>query len=265
MKSKTIQMRRSTITKLAETFPTLASINRKDVRKWTRDLRATGLAPATIQRMASDARTWYLWLVDDKEAVPEGEPFNRLGLKVKGLKREHWEDAELVALHKAAKAPLDDLIQLAMFSGARLAELTSLRVEDVKPDRFQIREGKTKSAERDVPIHPKVKKTFIRLKRDKAKTDYVLAIGGKNRSDTMSKAFQRLRKAQGQTDPAKVFHSIRHTVVTKLRRAEVDNRIIQQIIGHSDGSVTGGYGAGFTSEKCAAALAQLKYSKIGVK
>ena len=92
-----------------------------------------------------------------------------------------------------------------------------------------------------------------------------MAIGGKNRSDTMSKAFQRLRKDQGHTDPAKVFHSIRHTVVTKLRRAEVDNRIIQQIIGHSDGSVTGGYGAGFMIEDCAAALAQLKYTSVGAE
>lgn len=32
------------------------------------------------------------------------------------------------------------------------------------------------------------------------------------------------------------------------------------LIGHSDGSVTGGYGGGFEIEECAAALAQLKYA-----
>ena len=256
---KTAAMRRSTVTKLAETFPTLGSINRKDVRKWTRDMLASGLAPATVQRMASDARTWYLWLVDE-DVVAEGEPFNRLGLKVKGgHKREHWEDAELLALHKAAKAPLKDLIELDMYSGARLAELVNLKVEDVKADHFKIREAKSESGVRSVPIHPKVRKTFARL-IEKSKDGYLLAIGGKNRSDTMSKAFQRLRKDQGHTDPAKVFHSIRHTVVTKLRRAKIDNRIIQQIIGHSDGSVTGGYGGGFEIEECAKALSKLKYA-----
>ena len=53
---KTVAMRRATLSKLAETFPMIKDINRKAVRQWINDLLASGLNPATVQRMASD---WY--------------------------------------------------------------------------------------------------------------------------------------------------------------------------------------------------------------
>ncbi|MCZ6839680.1 MAG: hypothetical protein O7G13_10430, partial [Alphaproteobacteria bacterium] len=124
VKPKTAAMRRSTLARLAESFPMLSDINRQAVRKWIADLVASDLAPATVQRMASDARIWYRYLVDT-EVVPESEPFDRLGLKVPRSARAPWPPSDLIKLHRAAEAKdqtLADLIALSMYSGARLGE-----------------------------------------------------------------------------------------------------------------------------------------------
>ena len=82
VKDKTAKMRRATIGRLAEKFPMLRDVSRKEVRRWVTEL-TDELKPATVQRMMSDCRTYWAYLATI-EAVPEDStPFNGLGLKVK--------------------------------------------------------------------------------------------------------------------------------------------------------------------------------------
>ena len=86
VKDKTAKMRRATIGRLAEKFPMMNDVSRKEVRRWVTEL-IEQLKPATVQRMMSDCRTYWSYL-ETIEAVPEDSaPFDRLRLKVKRLSR----------------------------------------------------------------------------------------------------------------------------------------------------------------------------------
>ena len=102
IKDKTAKMRRSTIGRLADKFPMLNDVSRKEVRRWVTELMAE-LKPATVQRMMSDCRTYWAYL-ETIEAVPEDSaPFDRLGLKDEGSSWLPYTPEEAVQLLKAAQ------------------------------------------------------------------------------------------------------------------------------------------------------------------
>ncbi len=96
-----------------------------------------------------------------------------------------------------------------------------------------------------------------------SKDGYILSgITGRHRVDTMSKAFQRLRKKLGYTDKRQVFHSIRNTVITMLERAGVPEGTVQDLIGHERSTLAGStYSGKSTLEMRRDALAKLVYPK----
>ena len=58
---------------------------------------------------------------------------------------------------------LAELILLGMYTGCRINELCSLKLEDVGPDYFQIQTGKTEASTRRLPIHSDIKQLVERL------------------------------------------------------------------------------------------------------
>ena len=264
---RTAKMRRSTIERLAAKFTHLRDISRKEVRRWATELMVEDerpLKPATVQRMMSDCRTYWKYLETIEVVSEDIAPFDRIGLKVPGGRaRIPWLPEELVKLLRAAEEKdqvLADLIKLAMYSGARLGELVNLQVSDIEADHYRITHSKTEAGVRIVPVHPEVSEAMERLVRDS--TDgYVLSdISGRHRVDTMSKAFQRLRKSAGYADSRQVFHSIRNTVITMLERAGVPESTVQDIVGHERSTLTGSiYSGKSTLEMRKEALARLAY------
>ena len=259
IRPKTIKQRRAAIKRLARTFPHLEDINQEAVRVWTVELLASGLKGGTAHRLASDCRAFYKYLVRTKVVEPS-EPFHALELKLERSERLAWAPEDLVTLHGAAAPPLDDLLALAMHSGARLGELAFLLCEDVTlPKSFRVRESKTPAGRRTVPIHPAVLPIFERLVRDS--TDgYVVPIHRADRSDDMSRAFTKLRRSLGYNDDRLVFRSIRHSVVSMLRAADVPEATVAEITGHRHPTITFGlYSGPLPLEKKAKALAKLRY------
>lgn len=265
VKAKTVSMRRATINRLAEKFPTLRDITRKEVRRWATELLAE-LKSATVQRMMTDCRTYWRYL-ETIEAVPEdSEPFDRLGLKVKNASWLPFEPADVVKLLDGAIAREDnelaDLIRLAMYTGARREELCSLKVASINGDRFDIVDAKTKAGVRTVPIHAELQQVMARL-IDESKDGYVLSGLKANkhevRGDALGKRFTRLKDAMG-FDERHVFHSLRGTVITMLERAGVPEGTVQDIVGHERSTLTGStYSGKSTIEMRRDALARLSY------
>lgn len=263
VKDKTAGMRRATVKRLGDRFPTLQDISRKEVRRWVTDLVAE-LKPATVQRMTSDCRSYWRYLATI-EAVPEDSaPFDRLGLKVKQSSWLPYTPKEAVRLLNAAEGDgqLADVIRLAMYTGARREELCSLKIEHVAKDRFEIVDAKTEAGIRTVPIHRQLVKTIKRLVKD-SKDDYMLSglKPNKNgdRGDALGKRFTRLKTELG-FDDRHVFHSFRGTVITMLERAGVPEGTVQDIIGHDRSTLTGStYSGKSTIEMRRDALAKLRY------
>lgn len=257
--AKSKDMKKSTVTKFAETFPYVQDVKRKEVQRWVNGLvQNDGKKAATVRRALSEVRGYWSYLISI-EVVPEDSlPFEKLILPKDGAKeavrdeRRAFTPSEVVTLLRAAEAKDDpqlaDLIRLGMWTGARLEELCALKVAQVGNGFFEVVDAKSKAGWRRVPVHPKLAPTLARLVEisTKAGDEYVLAGLSRNkygdRSNAIGKRFGRLKDEAG-FGPQHVFHSIRHTVATQWKSARVDVSIAADILGHEhDGMTFGQYG-----------------------
>ncbi|OAN44237.1 hypothetical protein A6A04_21115 [Paramagnetospirillum marisnigri] len=257
--AKSKDMKRSTVLKFAEVFPYVQDVKRKEVQRWVNRLvQEEGRKAATVRRTLSEVRGYWAYLISIEVLPEDSLPFEKLTLPKEGAKeavrdeRKRFSPAEVVMLLRAAEAKGDtqlaDLIRLGMWTGARLEELCSLRVDHVGDGYFEVVDAKSKAGWRRVPVHSKLAPTLDRLvasSRD-AQDRYVMAGLSSNkyedRSNAIGKRFGRLKKEAG-FGPQYVFHSIRHTVATHWKSALIDVSISADILGHEhDGMTYGQYG-----------------------
>ena len=138
---------------------------------------------------------------------------------------------------------------LALYSGARVNEIAQLFVDDIEEiagiwGMHIRRQTKNKSSRRFVPLHPElIRLGFLDYVNDvrQARFEHVfpgLTWGENGPGDVIGDWFNRtyLRKTCGITNPAKVFHSFRHTFATAAERAGIPDGRIAQLTGHSTGS-----------------------------
>lgn len=267
--------KRADIHRLAKQFPNTTDVTRKAVRRWCDTmLQDQGLQRTTVTRMLSGCRVYWSHL-RLHEIVPENSaPFDNLGLPTRatngnnGTRRRALAPEDVVRIRRAAEdarnQQLVDVITMAMFTGARIGELTSLRVEnvDLAGRTFEIASSKTEAGIRTVPIHPALQDTLARLVADSG-DGYVLtglsADQWGNRGGGLAKQFGRVKTRLG-FGKGQDFHSIRKTVITMLTRADVRTTTIQDIVGHERKGMTEGvYYEGATLEAKRDALAKLSY------
>nr|WP_246820900.1 site-specific integrase [Bradyrhizobium iriomotense] len=155
---------------------------------------------------------------------------------------------------------------LALFTGARQAELGSLAANNVQVDaetnvpliyfiseRARGKRLKTEASERVVPVHPEVMRLgFMSYVAARGEADgqdawlfpSVSPDKGRAGIPAWSQWFGRYLRTAGVTNKAKVFHSFRHTVKDALRRGRADHEAREALIGHAQqGTVSWGYGA----------------------
>lgn len=132
------------------------------------------------------------------------------------------------------------IVLMLIYSGCRIGELLDLKKADVniKERWFDITASKTESGIRKVPIAKKVLQYF-RYWYDKSDCEYLLSTpDGKhfeyrNYYDSYWKPF-----VEQMGMPSHRPHDTRHTTVTLLTAAGVDDKIIKKIVGHKGQSVT---------------------------
>ncbi len=264
--------RRSDVKRFAETFPTVQAVNRKEVQRWVTALfNDHRLAPATVRRMLSVMRLYWRYLQSAGAASESEEPFNRIAVAKQTAhngppKREHFEPSDVVNLLKAANdrrdAQLADMIRLAMYSGARLNEITALKVTDVKDGYFEITASKSDAGVRQVPIHSKLRPSIQRLV-DNSCDGYLLsgltATKYGARGNAIGKRFTRLKLDLGYPSTL-VLHSIRKTVATMLEQAGVPEGVAAVLLGHAKKTMSYGlYSGGSSMAMKAAAIEKLTY------
>ena len=187
-----------------------------------------------------------------------------------------------VPVRSRLKHPYQHWVPLiALFTGARLNEICQLHLCDFdESDGVQIirisDEGggkrlKTKAARRLIPVHSKLIEAGL--------LDYVQELRGKGHDrlfpelqegrdgygQIVSKWFARYCSQCGITDPGKVFHSFRHTVIDCLKQSDVSKEKIAALVGHEDDSVTfGRYGKDFLPSVMLPAIEMLKWKEIAI-
>ncbi|MEE9301100.1 MAG: tyrosine-type recombinase/integrase [Alphaproteobacteria bacterium] len=270
---KTQDMQHSDVTRFAHEFQTVQDVSRPEVRRWiARLMNGDGLTPKTVQRILSALRGYWRYLQSIGVAGEDHEPFSKLDVVRQNKRteprsaRQPFEPADVVKLLDAAirrgDESLADLIRLGMWTGCRIEELCALKVADVAGDHFSVGDAKTKAGWRDVPIHPKLAQTMVRLIED-SKAGHVLSGLTINkygdRSNGIGKRFGRL-KSELSFGPQLVFHSIRKTVVTILENAGVPENVVADIVGHEKTTMTYGlYSGGVSLAVKRQALDKLAY------
>ncbi|EPG2331577.1 site-specific integrase [Klebsiella pneumoniae] len=227
----------------------LRDINRTTVTGWLDKLKSEK-APQTIQNYISAlAQIWDLARNRYHDA-PQDNPWRGHGLEAKSSKvsYEVFTHAELAKIFTAldGDTEMQAVTRIGMYSGMRLNEICSLRVENIRRIEgilcFEVTEGKTKSAARIIPIHSLIIDLVEALlqKPHRGFLFYRASITDRadgKRSTWHTQRFTRAkRKALGeQGTERKVYHSLRHEFAQQLDRNQVPEDRIALLMGHERG------------------------------
>ncbi len=130
------------------------------------------------------------------------------------------------------------VILILIFTGLRISELLNLKKENVHLNEryFDVVESKTKAGIRSVPINYKIVPLFhYWMNRD---CDYFICTPDNepfnytNYYDSYWKPFMK------ELNMKHTPHSTRHTFISLLTAAKIDERFIQKIVGHKGQNVT---------------------------
>ncbi len=160
--------------------------------------------------------------------------------KIKHKEKERITDDTIKQISELTKNnEYAQLISILIYSGVRIGELLSLKKCDINiADKyFTIVKSKNNSGLRKVPIADKIL-PFIEYWYNKSNSDYLFTNpkGSKItynyfRDNCWDPIFNNL---SGNFTP----HATRHTTISLLAMAKVDERIIRRIVGHSRVGVT---------------------------
>jgi integrase len=143
---------------------------------------------------------------------------------------------------------------LGLYTGARQGELVMLTPQDLKTEDgvryFNVtstdeREVKNGWSERKIPVHDKLIELglleFVHKMR-RSRTLFPDVTASDNPQAAYSRRFARLLDRLDMADPKLVYHSFRHTFISKMREANVSKEHRMAITGHADEDAHDGYG-----------------------
>jgi integrase len=224
-------------------------------------LVARKVSPRTRNGYAMLLSAIYKCAIRRKKAT--ANPFDGQRIKAASVHYEPFTDQELAILFADAKfetAPAKHKTGTALpwaslisaFTGCRLEEVAQLKAADIKQtDGIWYFEfchdgnGKTKAATRVVPLHHELIDAGLLRYRDALPKGSMLFPGLKSRDSKPGKlgprlggAFNWWRKKLGIVRSGVNFHSFRHTVGDRLRKAGVPEDDRAALLGHEDERIT---------------------------
>jgi integrase len=257
-----------------------------ELSQWGREHpQAPKVSVATVNKQLGAAQAIANWGYDKgfvPDDVPWPDPFRNMRLEEEQSERGSFNVPELQAIFNAPIFTGGDvpvgaqgaagfwLPVVALFTGARQAEIAGLQVSNVQElegvpllyiaaNRRVGKRVKTKASERVVPIHPELLRlglldyvTARTLDGAEAWLFPSVAPDQRRALAAWSKWFgQYLRKPIGVTSPDRVFHSFRHSFQDALRRATPDAELRDALPGRSSRSksVSRDYGAKYMIDR----------------
>ena len=272
--AKTKDMKTSDLKRFASKFPYTDEVTRLQVMDWVEnDLMAEQkLSSATCRRIISACRGYWAYL-ERHHRLSTSQPFEKVVPNAPRKKtkedvqkrRKHFDRGDYIKLLDGSQQgplALSALIQLGAYTGARIEELCSLKLENVTSDRLKIEDAKTSAGIREIPIHEHIKELVIQLKKDSTDgyliSDLTLNKYG-DRSNATGKRFGRLKGKLGY-GPDYVFHSLRKGVATQLETAGIPENVTARLLGHDFHTMSYGlYSGGVSFEVLAKALCRIDW------
>ena len=200
-----------------EALPPAKSVTRQEVQAWVNGLSRRFNAD-TIKKMLSAIRASL-----KQSAIPT-DPFDKISVRSKkrAVKRKEWTDQEIAALLTACHQPwLRDAILIAAHTGARQGVLPLLTY-DPSADTITFPAAKREEEARTLPCPDAIRPAVLRWLEEERS------------SNSISNEFTKLKKRVVGDDPdrKKVFHSFRHTALSRLMESGVDRVVAMYLAGH---------------------------------
>ncbi len=222
--------------------------------QWKNHEMNKGAGASRINKRLGYLNDFFNWCIGNGHSQHQQSPVEGLLISTKGKlkkKQEHWksfEDTDLKAIYgkgylEACPKPDHYWIPIvALYSGARLNEIAGLPIQNVRlidgVHAMEITDTKTSKVGRVVPVH----QTLIEL----GFWDYVEHVrtvgaerlfphtvdGNNGHGKNAARQFANWLDKLGITDPYKVFHSTRSTLITRLHTADANPAHAMQITGH---------------------------------
>lgn len=217
------------------------------------------IAPATVKKYLDCYKSLFGWCMN--ECYIDRNPFQTIKGRV-ALKKPDEERGEFS--EEQIKTMLEELDSrrlakkdyaywgtlIGIYTGARVNEVAQIMLDDIKQDNgvwyFDMNDDegkklKNKASRRKVPIHQSLLDRGLIEHRDTLKKKrkdrllHELTFCPKNGyGRNLSRFFnQTFLVKLGMKSKQHVFHSLRHTVVTRLTQAGHDEKKVKAIIGHT--------------------------------
>jgi integrase/recombinase XerD len=229
----------------------LTDATRDDIHAHLAELRARGLAPATIARRLSAARTFFahqalLGTRSDNPAAEVDQPRRRRKLPRTLSPREAERLIEAAAGTTPRALRDSALVELLYGAGLRVSEAMGLERAGVDLDERIVRCIGKGDKERIVPIGRSAAEALRRyLARGRPYLDRrhrpELFLNAKGGPLTRAGAFLILRRIAEKAglEPDRVHpHLLRHSFATHLLEGGADLRSVQEMLGHADLATT---------------------------
>lgn len=219
------------------------------------------IASATVMARTTALSSYWRWMVKKGEAEQNPWP-GQAPVATKGATTADtrpFTDAEMITLLTGnTYSTLQDMMRLAALSGLRIGEIGRLTAADCEGGFLTVRDGKTASSNRSVPIHPDLASIVARRTAGKGADTHLmdeLRASPKQPRDRAAKATERFTayreglgiavRPPGQRQADATFHSFRRWFITKAEQAGNAPHLIEAVAGHKrQGESLGRYSAG---------------------
>lgn len=223
------------------------------------------IAPKTINSHLTQFRSFFRWaenhghtprMLFEGVSVPKA--------KNSETERKPFTQAQMATIHDALLDRLNNPGRieshiwgalLGIYTGARLNELCQLHIADIQEDnglRFlnisdegdNNKRLKAPASRRKVPLHSKlIDLGFLKFVESRKRGVQLFPDYRYNEDEGYGRNLGRwfnesFLVRQGIKKPELVFHSLRHTMVTRLSQADVPEPIVQCVVGHVREGVT---------------------------
>jgi integrase/recombinase XerD len=223
------------------------SLERKDLREWISRMSRGGLAPSSVSRAVSAARSFFRFLMLDGHIKRHPAEDINTPQRISYLPRFLSEE-EIERLMATPNTQTDEgvrdraLLELMYATGVRVSEAVGLRTTDVDVHSGLVACHGKGNKQRRVPIgksaiHWLQQYLSVRKKLGSETKPHLFLHRG--RALTRQAAWSIIKKHAGKAGVPDISpHTLRHSFATHLLQHGADSRSVQALLGHSDISTT---------------------------
>jgi integrase len=229
----------------------VSTVTRKVVSRYLTDELVPGeRAPKTKKDIIANLSAFWSWL--EQSGHVESNPWRNMTRLIRESTRGGSpeprpytpEEFKKLVTTLPAGDPMLPLACISAYSGMRLDEIASVKLDHITDDALRVMEGKNKNSIRYVPLHPVIRPMVERLQATSMDGYLISGLlpGGADgkRSHYVSKRFGNWLRSNGFEDATLNFHSFRRSFTQHCEHAKIPESTAKLLTGHARQSLTYG-------------------------